>query len=334
MPQPKITIITPSYNQAQYLEQTLDSVLSQGYPNLEYFVFDGGSSDGSVEILKKYEKYLTYWESQPDKGQSDAINKGLVRATGEIVNWLNSDDYYEKSTLKIVGEAFTEESVNVLCCRSRIFFSENNQTSHYSSGTDVYPNNLAKAIGWARIDQPETFFRATAINKMGLLNPRLHYVMDKEWWIRYLWLFGQEKVYKSDEVLVNFRLHGESKTVSQKVGFVKESVSLYYTLAHHYQLKKYVDFLKANFEVTIVQSLTELPTKPKEEVELIMNYHIFLIFLEAYANNDYRLAKVATSLINSDLLSISERKEFIKVGSRLRYLPIYVKKAFNYFSSL
>ncbi|NVO00781.1 MAG: glycosyltransferase, partial [Geobacteraceae bacterium] len=103
---PKITIVTPSYNQGRFLEKTILSVLDQGYPNLEYIVIDGGSTDESVEIIKKYADRLTYWVSEPDRGQSHAINKGFERATGEIFGWLNSDDWYHPGALQAVAEAF------------------------------------------------------------------------------------------------------------------------------------------------------------------------------------------------------------------------------------
>ena len=110
MKYPKITIITPSFNQGNYLEQTIDSVLSQNYSNLEYIIIDGGSADNSVDIIKKYEKHLAYWVSEKDKGQTNAINKGLKIATGDIVNWLNSDDYYEPDALHKVADAFDEKN--------------------------------------------------------------------------------------------------------------------------------------------------------------------------------------------------------------------------------
>jgi glycosyltransferase involved in cell wall biosynthesis len=195
---PLISIITPSYNQGEYIEQTICSVLEQGYPNLEYIIVDGGSTDSSVEIIKKYEQHLAWWVSEKDKGQSNAINKGIQRSNGEIINWLNSDDYYMPGALHHVAQQFTDPEINCYCGYSRVF-SETSEKC--SSGTDVYPGNLPKTIGWARIDQPETFFRKSVWDKIGLLNETFHYVMDKEFWIRYLFAFGLNGIKKDREVV-------------------------------------------------------------------------------------------------------------------------------------
>lgn len=303
MSHPKITLITPSYNQGQYLEQTIDSVLSQNYPNLEYMVIDGGSQDNSVEIIKKYEKYLAFWVSEKDKGQSDAINKGLQRATGEVFNWLNSDDYYEKNTLQIVAEAFQNAQTNVLCGRSRIFFSENNQTSHYSSGTDIYKNNLAKTIGWARIDQPETFFRTSAIKQMGLLNPKFHYVMDKEWWIRYLFLFGLDGTQKIDDILVNFRLHQNSKTISQQEGFQEETSSIYSEIDQILQLNLLPPPTKERkLDKDFYQKID------KNLAQKAIHYHLLYKVDESYYVGNSFLAKKYLKSIAAEQLAIEDKK--------------------------
>ena len=225
---PKISIITPSYNQGQYIEQTINSVLSQGYPNLDYIIIDGGSTDNSVEIIKKYEKHLSFWVSEPDRGQSHAINKGLKIAKGEIVNWLNSDDYLEKGALNMIAQTFIDPTVQVLCGRSRKFGAG---SDFLSRGTEVYDENLAKTIGWARIDQPETWFRKSAFDRVGEVNEKMHYLMDREWWIRYLFLYGLDGIVQSPEILVNFRLHPESKTVSQSAAFQIDHDAIFNELA-------------------------------------------------------------------------------------------------------
>lgn len=322
---PKITIITPSYNQGQYLEQTIDSVLSQNYPNLEYIVIDGGSQDNSVEIIRKYEKHLTFWVSEKDKGQSDAINKGLKRATGEVINWLNSDDYYEKDALQIVGEAFQNPQTNVLCGRSRIFYNESNKTSHFSSGTDIYKNNLAKTIGWARIDQPETFFRASAINAMGLLNPKFHYVMDKEWWIRYLFLFGLGNIVQTDRILVNFRLHGNSKTVSHQKKFQEETDSIYAEIVNILGIETPKDifesytknqkFLESSFYKKIDKSLAEKA------------FHYYLLYKadETYYLGNNILAKKYLKSIKKDALE-EEEKHLLRTLLYKSSIPAFISK--------
>jgi glycosyltransferase involved in cell wall biosynthesis len=244
---PKISIITPSYNSAAFIEQTIDSVLSQSFNNLEYIIIDGGSSDNTVNIIKKYDKHLAYWTTEPDQGQSHAINKGIRQSTGDVINWLNADDYYEQDALKVVSSAFENSQVLAYCARSRIF--DESGTLKYSNGSDVYLNNLAKTIGMARIDQPETFFHRKAWQAVGLLNENLHYTMDKEWWIRFLLVFGIDKVYISKDLLVNFRYHNDSKTVSKQEEFLKEGFQLFLQLANDIKNNTFVNTVEKNFLV-------------------------------------------------------------------------------------
>jgi glycosyltransferase involved in cell wall biosynthesis len=321
---PKITIVTPSYNQGSYLEQTIQSVLEQNYPSLEYMIIDGGSTDHSVEIIRKYEKYLTYWVSEKDSGQSEAINKGLQQATGDVFNWLNSDDYYEPQSLWKVGEAFKNPDTWVLCGRSRLFWSPD-QTAYYSNGTDVFTNNLPKTIGWARIDQPETFFRIQAVRQMGLLNTRLHYLMDREWWIKYLFGFGLAGVKQIPEVLVNFRLHHHSKTVSQSLGFQRDHDSMFYHLAKQYKLACYCELIE---QATQIHSFPiEWPENLEPSlVAQVLNYYFLLRANEFYAQNEKRKAKEYLNNINLGMLSPVDQKLYKKLYFRNQYIPTALLK--------
>ena len=224
---PKISIITPSYNQGDYIEETIRSVLLQNYGNLEYIIVDGGSTDQTPEILEYYRPCLTHLIQEPDTGQADAISKGLKHAGGTVFNWLNSDDTYRPETLNLVGTKFKNPSTQVLLGRSRIF---GNDRDRISPGTDIYIDNLEKTIGRARIDQPETFFKLDRIKEIGGINTKLHYLMDRELWIRYLLTYGLDGAKKIDDVLANFRLHPNSKTVSQQKGFESENFLLGQTL--------------------------------------------------------------------------------------------------------
>ncbi len=280
----KITVITPSYNLSQYLERSIDSVLLQNYPNLEYMIIDGGSTDGSIDIIKKNEKHLSYWVSETDNGQSYAINKGLKLASGDIINWINSDDYYEPDILEKVSMAFNE-GVNAVGGRSRIF--DQNGTKHYSNGTDIYPGNISKTLGWARIDQPETFFRKKVWNKVGPLNTDLHYVFDREWWIRYLLLYGLDGFKKTPDVLVNFRHHASSKTISKKKEFEKESLHLYAAYAKHANMDKNARLLY-ELSGSDPKFYIDIPSETDKDLfRSMINYH-FLLLGNTYYTNDMK----------------------------------------------
>lgn len=207
---PKISIITPSYNQCDFLEQTIQSVLNQDYPNLEYIVIDGGSTDNSADIIKKYESKLAYWVSEKDRGQSHAINKGFQRATGEIVAWLNSDDYYLGNILDTVSRFFQEHPDVDLVYGDIILIDKH---SNVLGVRKVVPYNYTLALyGLSAIPQPSTFFHRRALDVVGLLDEEFHYQMDTEFFLR----FGKKglKIKYVPVPLAKFRLHSESKTVS------------------------------------------------------------------------------------------------------------------------
>lgn len=179
---PMITIITPSYNQGQFIEETILSVLCQNYPNLEYLVFDGGSNDNTLEVIKKYEDYIDYWESNKDRGQSDAINKGFKKTTGDIVTWLNSDDLFFPDTLFKVAKLFKEKGN----FRQIIYGEGDYLIDKYNIVLYNKTAQLAKKHPLNLVDyiiQPSCFWGKVVIDEIGLLSEDLHYGFDWDWFI-------------------------------------------------------------------------------------------------------------------------------------------------------
>lgn len=216
---PKISIVTPSYNQGQFLEETIRSVLLQNYPNLEYIVIDGGSTDNSVEIIKKYEPWITYWVSEKDSGQSEAINKGLALCSGEIFNWLNSDDLLVKSCLFYIAMDFLESSIDVVHYRGYLINGKKEIMD--LKGTDHYPT-LEELLYRFHIHQPSSFLRLNCVKRVNGVSEDLHYLMDRELWIKYLLLYGDHNVKYCDRPVSYFRFHDSSKTFSSLPKFYEE----------------------------------------------------------------------------------------------------------------
>jgi glycosyltransferase involved in cell wall biosynthesis len=223
---PKISIVTPSYNQGAFIEETIRSVLLQNYPNLEYIVVDGGSDDQTVEILEKYDPWIDHWISEPDQGQTHAINKGLAQCAGDIFNWVNSDDLFARNALSTVAQAFgTGADPDVVCGFNRRFEDETGETVEYIRlGLAEEPE---QSVAQHRFIQTPTFYRMGVLEALGPLDEDLQYNMDKEYFIRYLLRYGQNRISFIDDILAHFRLHEDSKTVAEQVDFQKEKVQVY-----------------------------------------------------------------------------------------------------------
>jgi glycosyltransferase involved in cell wall biosynthesis len=177
----KISVITPSYNQAQYIQATINSVLSQNYPALEYLVMDGGSKDGTVEILRRYEDQLS-WVSEPDKGQADAINKGFKQSAGEIVTWLNSDDLHLPGVLHRVSEFFNQHpEVDVVYGD---YYLINHSGAVILRKQEIPFDYNILLYGLDYIGQPTTFFRRRLFDRIGYLDESLHFGLDWDYWLR------------------------------------------------------------------------------------------------------------------------------------------------------
>lgn len=179
----KISVVTCSYNQAEYLERTINSVLGQNYSNLEYIIIDGASDDASVEIIKKYKNRLAYWISEPDEGQTDALIKGFNRASGEILCWLNSDDLFEMSTLKEVNDFFQKNPGAQVVFGDATWMDRNDQT--IKKKKEHAFNKFIWLNAYNYIPQPSTFWRKEIYKNVGGLNPSFNLAMDADLWIRF-----------------------------------------------------------------------------------------------------------------------------------------------------
>ena len=212
-PWPRASIVTPSYNQGKYIEETIRSVLLQGYPNLEYIVIDGGSTDSSVEIIRRYEPWLAYWVSEPDQGQADAINKGWRRSQGEIMTWLNSDDTYEPGA---VGTAV--KYLNLASEAGLIYGGCNciDSEGQFLGVLQAWPFDLEREMsGRNLLPQSSAFFTRSAFEQAGELDVTLKYSMDYELWLRML---QHGVAFKNiPDILSNYRLHHSAKTVADRV---------------------------------------------------------------------------------------------------------------------
>jgi len=247
-PWPKISIITPSYNQAEFIEETIRSVICQGYPNLEYIIIDGGSTDGSVEIIKKYKENLTYWVSEPDRGQAHAINKGLLRITGDIFGWINSDDMLLPNSLSKLAETYQNNQDKILLGDLIYYFHSHNKYKKVHQ-KNVTISNLINPFKEKSIwQQPSTFVPRKFINTNILLDENLRYVFDYDWMIRLLQITS---VHYINEVIAVFRFHKKSKTVNEKFSWLVEIeivLKRYWDLVSNEEKKQIeanIEFIKA-----------------------------------------------------------------------------------------
>jgi glycosyltransferase involved in cell wall biosynthesis len=208
---PKITVITPSYNQAEFLERTIKSVIDENYPNLEYIIIDGGSTDGSVEIIRKYEKYLSYWVSEKDHGQSHAINKGLRMATGDWIAWQNSDDIYYPGAFSAVAKAVQTHPDVELIIGDMNLINEHDEVIRTFLYANVNFRELA-AEGMILSNQV-AFWKKTVQNKVGFLDETLHFGFDYDWFLR---LTKITPAFSTNKLLGAFRIQPDAKTQVNK----------------------------------------------------------------------------------------------------------------------
>jgi len=243
-PMPLVSIITPSFNQARYLEATIQSVLGQDYPRIEYIIVDGGSTDGSVDIIKKYEKTLesdsllldsqkqasglqnraiSWWVSEKDKGQTDAINKGFVRAKGDILAWLNSDDTYEPKAVGAAVKYLLEHPQVGMVYADANFINEDGRViGKFNSAQTDY--RLLRQ-GYVHIPQQTMFFRASLWKEVGPLDPSFYFAMDYDLWTR---IAQRAPLIYLPQTWANFRLHTSGKTIAADDRCWPEMIRVHY----------------------------------------------------------------------------------------------------------
>lgn len=229
---PKVSVVTPTYNQSEFIEETIRSVLLQGYPDLEYIIIDGGSTDGTREIIKKYEPWLAYRESRKDEGQSDAINRGFTKATGEVLAWLNSDDLYMPGAIQKAMSYWAEKKTCFFLTGDGEYFDDKTKQMVYGVKCGKYTlKDLMCYFTDKYLPQPSVFFSKNLFESAGRCDTNLRYSMDLDLWIR---MRLKEELHHCPIVMSRARMHAGSKTCAESEQFAIEVIET---------LEKYMHFV-------------------------------------------------------------------------------------------
>lgn len=323
---PKISIITPSYNQGKFIEETILSVINQNYPNLEYIIIDGGSTDNSIEIIKRYKEKIHYWVSEKDMGQSDAINKGFKIATGEIITWLNSDDILSKNSLINIAAIFQDMPEDVgLTYGGVVLFGMNKTEIAYGYNQP----SIERFLAGMAFPQPGTFFKKKFLDQIGLLNINYHYGMDYDLFSRMCLVC---KFYKTENIFASYRLHTKGKSIYYNNLIIEEWIEIFLRRCKELKLFKVVEQLKKMKEFNEYFTEVSLNSLPYNNIIVSIDQYKLLFYFLCYvlkgwysSGKIYEAKKVLNYLKNNFPLEIiSEEKDVSIIQKRLKKIPLFI----------
>lgn len=320
---PRISIIIPSYNQGRFLEETILSIIDQQYPNLELFVVDGGSTDNSINIIKKYEHNLAWWVSEKDKGQSEAINKGLKKATGELVSWVNSDDLLMPGSLQVISSNFISAPGQIgLIHGGAIVFDEDKiketRLTYQSPNKEAY-------LGGMVFPQPAAFFRRNMVERVGYLDEQLHYGMDYDLFLR---LALVSDFLPINNILAKYRLHQQSKSVSEANRFISDWKRSFVNLCKNLQWTNELEYLsKTNLFNNELDYFKPFSFEPFKHIQFAINkrkalfFHLGHILKDLYWNYHVHPAKRLKKLMKTEFENTwwQEDPRLNAVAAKLNY---------------
>jgi glycosyltransferase involved in cell wall biosynthesis len=319
---PTISIVVPSYNQGIFLEETLRSILLQNYPSIELIIIDGGSKDETVDIIKKYEPWIKYWVSEKDKGQSDAINKGFARVTGDIVTWLCSDDLFTKAALKKVANIFSDLGDDIgLIYGGATLFGENIKSTETWGYDDA---GIERYIAGQAFPQPSAFFKRKFLQKAGnWVREDLHMGMDFDLFAR---LGCVCKFHSVKEIFSLYRLHPASKTVSQYSGFIEDWTRSFGNLCRNFGWHDLVEKMETIPQLSVFLNYS-YPFKANEQMilsvdkKLALFYHLCYWLKSCYQNKRRDDARQILAILKKDFPSqwMAKEKHIPQIVTRLKF---------------
>ena len=319
---PKISIITPCFNAEKHIEQTILSIIEQDYNNLEYIIIDGGSTDSTVDIIKKYEDRIAFWISETDNGQSHAINKGIEIASGDIFNWINADDYLENGALKLIATEFVKEEIDIVCTNTVLF---NEHGNIRINGEDSMNLNLFDLLNSTGLNQMGMYWSLDIVKQLNGVNNAFNYSMDLDLFKRYLLTHGADKIRFINSITGYFRLSNNSKTgvdFSENFHFFEEenhAALCQYALIGGLSYIKPIHFLFPKFKV----ELATLPLPSPISNSILKWWMKKLFYTKAkqfFYANDFKLAFQFIQTLSFEEFEEIEQKDLrsFKRWSRIR----------------